>query len=512
MSVLTGIARLGGERVIARIIVKDASAELGRVVQLDAFELERDDGTKVTIELGADTMLLPIEREQGTWRSFEADPLLAALRAQAPGPHVDVVIERAVITDGTRVVLRGEESEHAFDDPKGTRSAPQRRLTRVRAKAIATGKNAEEMIRRALAPVAPPTTSRLAGAPDGMRARRAGNVITSSRVALLVTALLALASRTVSVSPWKLDLEVAALTSLALAGWFAYVVRIPYFTTHGGKHEDHHPKTFRNVALLVSAIALLFSGFFWGEDLNAFMAHEKTTPAVNASPVVIATAILLLALLGFLVVRWTKRTASVVRALASAPPLPAGAAEATWGGILGTVRDPTPTGFSGEETALEHVVQRGVEHSSDPDLGSSRFEKESIVNVETFFVDTDDGRSYEIVPWDATWASSVREVDVDLPDEERYRYVVVIGGRIWIAGRADRQPNGAPPRFEATGPESLLFYATPSTMDPRATIRRIALMRLGVFVLMLGCAGAMIARAVQLDGQLPAFHFEGGEG
>jgi hypothetical protein len=499
---LRGIARLGKDRVVARIVLKDESGELGRVVHLEPFDIEQEDGTRVTIELGQDTALLPLERKQGSWSSFEDDALLAPLRKAAPGPHVDVVVERAVIADGMRVVVRGEEHEHAFDAPQGIRSAPQRRVTRVSAIAIATGANAEEMVGRALAPAAP-KVSRNAGVPEGLPSRPLGDIVTAARISLVMAAVVALASRTVPVSPWKLDLEVSAMTFVALATWFAYVARVPYFTTHGAKLEDHHPRTFRNVALLAGGVLIFISSFGWGFDLKVAIGNDAKSPQ-NASPLVIAACISYLALLGGLLVHWTRKTASIVRALASAPALPAGAAEATWGGVLGTVRDPTPTGFSGEETAVEHVVQRKVQRGSDPDIVT-----ESIVNADTFFVDTDDGRTYEIVPWDATWASAVRAVDVDSPMEERYRYVVVIGGRVWVVGRADRAAKGAPPRFEAAGPESLLFYATPSTADPRAKIRRLARMRLAVFVVMLGCAGGMVARAVQLDRQLPAFHLEG---
>jgi hypothetical protein len=502
---LSGTARLPNGQRVCRIVIKDESGELGRVVHLEPFEIEQDDGTRVTIELGAETMLLPIERKQGRWGGFADDPLLASFLEEAPGPHVEVVVERAVIADGGRVFVRGEEREHAFDDPKGTRSAPQRRVTRALASAIATGPDAVQMIERALAPAAP-KASRNAGVPEGLASRPIGDIVTPARVSLLFAAVLALGSRAAPVTPWKLDLEVAAITLVAIAMWFAYIARVPYFTTHGAKLEDHHPKSFRNLVLLSGFCVLFVSGMFWGFDLKYAAEHAPDKPE-NASHIVIGIFIAYLALLGGLLARWTRKTAAIVRALASAKTLPAGAPEDTWGGVLGTVRDPTPTGFGGEETAVEHVVQRKVQSGSDPDIIT-----ESIVNADTFFVDTDDGRTYEIVPWDATWASSVRSVDVDLPTEERYRYVVVVGGRVWVVGRADRVGKDAPPRFDAAGPESLLFYATPSTVDPRSRIRKLALLRLATFTFMLLCAGAMIARAMQLAPHLPPFHYEGGEG
>src|SRR5205085_5258288 len=102
---LRDVSRLGSGSFVLRIVVRDDGGVLGRIVKHDAFDLEQADRTRVRIELDDDTKLVPVERIKTRWSAVENNPLFSSLRDKAPGPHVDIVLERVTIADGTRIVL-----------------------------------------------------------------------------------------------------------------------------------------------------------------------------------------------------------------------------------------------------------------------------------------------------------------------------------------------------------------------------------------------------------------------
>lgn len=494
-------AEPGDGPVLLRIFVGADGVRIGRVDRIVAFDVEREDapGERVRVEPTAKVRLEPMTEVRGRWEDFEDDPYLAPLRANAPGPHVKVAVERVVIREGDRVVIAGEPVEHAFDDATaGPRAAPVRRLTRVQASVIATGKDADGLVERALRDG---KREKKARAERGWRLRRP-----SARVTLVTAGLfVAAAALAVPRSPLEADL-VAWSAGLLAAGVALATARLMPRFVHAGKpvsiaHESHDKRV-----VLFSGIGLSLAIFPTFDDAVSFGDLHRSPP-INASYVTVGGVALAMALVLVATARATSRGAALLRTLLRSPAWGPRDLDAAWGSTEGTVRDPTPVKVEGGEHAIANVIEREVRSGSDPDIVV-----EKVLNRGTFFVESSDG-SFELDPTRATWASAVRIVE---PKEKRKRAdtskvtdVVPIGGTVLVAGRATRTWKGRPAKLAEGGVESLVFFATAAGTSPRGRARRVLALRLlGLFVLA-GLLVGLLVTATSLEAQLPAFHIEG---
>lgn len=481
----------GDGPVLLRVLVRSDTARIGRVDRFVPFDLEPEDasGRRIRVEPGK-VRLEPMIEERERWAAIEDDPDLASLRERAPGPHVKVTIERAAIREGDRVVVAGEPLEHAFDEATARpREPPVRRLTRVRAVAIATGPDAEALVDRALRGNAKRKKK------DAKPIERPRLRLDARVVLAAAGALLAIAAFAIPLSPVKVDVAAWAASLFATGAALATAARMPRFV-HGGapvaKLADSHGKILATAAVAV----LSFVVFPTFGDAVAYGSARQ--PPVNGSMVaVVLVAVQIAVQLGVLAIG-TRRIASLLRVLLRAPLWGPGHLDATWGATEGTVRDPTPVTVDGAPHALANVIEREVREGSAPDIVV-----EKVLNAGTFFVESDDG-SFEVDPTRATWASIVR-----LAGEKKTTDVVPIGGTVLVAGRATRETPGLRARLAQGGPESLVFLATPRGTSARARARSALEARWVGLVVLAACLVALVVTASSLEPQLPAFYIEG---
>lgn len=499
-----GIARRaepGDGPVVLRIVVSAAGARVGRIDRVVAFELEREDapGERVRVEPTGKVRLEPMSEERDRWDAFEDDPDLAPLRKRAPGPHVPVIVERAVIREGDRVVVAGEALEHAFDDrTAGPRAAPVRRLTRMKASVIAVGEDADALVTRALRggkgkktkPTKPPARRRKPSA---------------SVVAAAASALFAVLAFVMPRAPLQADFVAWSAGLFAAGAALAAAARMPRFV-YGGKPASIALEDHRKHVALATGLALSLAFFPTFDDAIGYGSTHRSPP-INASYVSVVAVAVQIAVVLFLTARATSRGASLLRVLLRSPSWGPRDLDDVWGATEGTVRDPTPVKIEGEEHAVANVIEREVRSGSDPDIVV-----EKVLNRGTFFVESDAG-SFELDPTHATWASAVRLVppEENRKDADRSKVtdVVPIGGTVLVAGRASREWKGRPATIAGAGPESLLFFATAAGRSPRARARRVLAVRLLGLLAVAACLAVLIVTASSLERELPAFHIEG---
>src|SRR5262249_7417758 len=142
----------------------------------------------------------------------------------------------------------------------------------------------------------------------------------------------------------------------------------------------------------------------------------------------------------------------------------------------GRVADPTPLTTTEVPSAMALITT----------AGEDRFAYEG-----TFVVESAAGR-LEIDPARALWASGVtttRKIDDASVREE----VVPIGGTGIVAGRLQRREGG--PYLAATGPESLVLFASRADEAPIEALRRLVRFWHGMLALLCGAAVAIAALA-----------------
>lgn len=512
---LVGIARGGAQRsgavLVQRTVVADDQGAFGRIDVLDPFDIELEDGTVLRVDPETEARLEPVRETKVPWADIEDDPSFAPLREKGPAPHVMVVVKRRAVRDGERVALLGDEKDFSFEgeDAAGMRTAPTKKLSAVSAEILAVGDDAENILAKALE--SPPSASKTneknkkKKKKEKHRRKKAKHVFGATwgaRVVLGIAVVLFALVSLLRTSPIKLDLGCIALSLVALSAAIGYRGSLPRFVREQKTVEDNI-RSFTALAIAAPLGLLAFMGFVLISD----SAHANATPPSNGSTaVVIVLASWQVALV--VILHWfTKKTAALVSVLAKAAPFEEDFRDHAWGSAVGVVRDPTPVNYEGDVHAVAHVVDVRVQSGSDPDIVV-----EKVINEGTFLVDTRHGRSFELHPKDATWASSVRRLVHKDESHEKSAYVVPLGGSIVVAGRAARPTKKAKTaRFAKSGQDGLLFYATAADKDAHAEIRWFAARRVVAFAVIVACAGTMIGWAVLVAPQLPAFHVEGGD-
>jgi len=512
---ISGIARrLNGDTVLERTTVFAGKQEIASLEQLDPFELEVENGHRVRVELAKSLRLEPAEKRDVKWEDIESDPSLAGIHAKnAPGPHVKVRLVRSRVMNGARIeLLAQDDAEHVFAVTGSHRTAPARHLARVTARAIATGDDAKGIIDRMVTPTATAAHPKHKGTkkkpPDETKASRFDTPV--RRVELVIAGIgglfLALAAW-MALSPLSVDFGLLGVSLISAAALAWTLGRIPTFVSGGkraGKLANTDPGFLFLMILMLPGTLIGITCFFdagtpwqdphgpapyngsWGSALALFLAGIAQLVAV--------------------VLRGNTE-ARLFRVLLGAPPLPSeGPLAGTWGSFEGIVRDPTPVTAEGEAVAIVHVVSEEIVGGSNPNIYTER-----VLSQGTFFIDAKDGsgRSIEVHPDGATWASSVglrikkERGSKTIVDHVR---AVPLRGSVLLAGRAVRAGNEKVGRVEASGRESLLFVAVRAGESARNECRAMLLLRRVGAVIALATIGFSVATVVLLEPKLPKFH------
>lgn len=135
-----GIAR-GRGVLVRRGTLRVDGTEHSAAAAAEAFELEIEGGSVVTVEVTPRTEIGPPRQARASWGELAEHPLAGAFVDRAPGDHVEVVLEGSAIRAGDRVCAEGEVERRAEGD--GYRGAGERVPVRVRAARIGVGGDAE---------------------------------------------------------------------------------------------------------------------------------------------------------------------------------------------------------------------------------------------------------------------------------------------------------------------------------------------------------------------------------
>ncbi|MDH5492821.1 MAG: hypothetical protein OEY14_12785, partial [Myxococcales bacterium] len=214
----------------------DGSSLRERWIRCEPFELELEDGWRITVDVGHRGLTLepPFER-QGRWREFEGLPESEPFRALAPAPHRRVTLTSASLEDGEEAGVLAEILEERFEEGEHHRAAPRKRPSRVRALRIGRGglelEGAEPV--GAQEPAEPPEERTSEEAALGLAP------ILFGALALASFGLVAwLAGRDLPLSPAIPDTAVVGLTMMALAIASRGYERLPPIFIHRDRRLD----------------------------------------------------------------------------------------------------------------------------------------------------------------------------------------------------------------------------------------------------------------------------------
>ena len=501
--------------LLERTTVNTQNGQLGKIETLEPFDLELSGGHEVRVRLAQHVRLEPVDARDTTWGDIENDPAFASLRAAAPGPHVEVHVRRSRVEVGAHVevLAQDDDVEHVFGVGGSHRDAPDRQVSTVTARVIASGPDAAAVIDRLLLPKEKRPKPAKEEPPE-----RGPTLKPRGSRAPLVVVLVALpffaAASAIEVTPLTVDLVMTGtiLVVSALSSWA--LSRVPRFVSDGkvlGPLGDTSPGRLV-LFLMIVPLCFMFMGFF-ADHAGPWQAPNTPPDLVyNASWVSVVSLACWSLGVAFIALTRGQSEARLFRVLLGAPPLPAeGPLSRTWGSFEGVVRDPTPVTAEGEAVAIVHVISEEVVSGSDPNIFTER-----VLSKGTFFVDAPDesGRSIEIHPDGAVWTSSValsirkdRKRDKDIIEHIR---AVPLRGNVLVAGRVDREPNSKVGRVASGGHESLLFVAVREGESPRNECRAMLVLRRIALLVALGGLAVAITTAVLVEPQLPSFNIPGG--
>lgn len=457
-----------------------------------AFEVDTvDDGGRIRIEVDADTTGGPRGTTRGTWSEIEAaHPALFRDGLEGkPGPHVTVTLRAIEVRDGDPVAIEGEALEQGFDEHvQGLREASVPAMRAMRATSITRTDLAEE---------APTKPRKKQEAPrPGVPTKRTpafwrGVFLACAAVSLVATAR-------VPFGPLTLDALSWALTFIGLAAWVAWTGVAPHFV----RVETLASVENRGIALFVALFPLSVSFCHTFGDVAGVANLGKGEPP-NASIAVAGCNAAALVLLCAGLLWTTRRTRPLLQSLLEAEPFAKGGG---WGSVTGVVRDPTPIAVAHEPGALAVAQVTAIaSHGSDPDIVTQSERTDG-----TFFVDAGD-ITYEIDPEKAIWATTIPASRKQTSQtDQQITLRVPVGAHVLVAGRAAFSPDRATARLSASGPESLLFFATSEGDDARGrctAIRRRLEITIAVLVV---TAAALVVAAGGLAPRLPPTVFPAG--
>jgi hypothetical protein len=456
--------------VLAEVTMHAEGQETPSGLWTRPFDLALESGERVRVEVAPDARVFGGEEAaRGAWREVEELPLASPFREKAPGPHVEVKLRGKVVSAGDPVEILAEVlEEDTADGPMGLRDSPPRRISAVRAAAIGTGPLARRKLDALLeGDMETPALTR--PAKDGT-----GISWTGVLTVLAVLAGLGLLGKAVFTAKSILVDLLAAIVVVVAAGYDLIEVDVETPQFRAGATPKHEAERYGG--FLVSFLGvLLILGCLCVDVYHALSGSEYTTYPV--APLAGAAALCFQAVTMWPATRYPARMARLLLAEPDSTPPPDGA----WGVGTGRVEDPTPLTGTMEPAAM------GVSTASaSPEL----------LHEGTFFVHTPAGK-VEIDPREALWASRVkrtRSVKEEDGTKTIVEEIIPIGADVVFAGRW-RHREGDCPLIEATGPESLVIFASPAGVAATGALRDLMRARRISLGLALAGAAALIALA-----------------
>ncbi|MDB4993249.1 MAG: hypothetical protein JWM74_681 [Myxococcaceae bacterium] len=474
------------------------------------FDLELDDGARVAIDASSGLTVVPERTQRATWGALENEIAAAPFRESAPGPHLTVTLKSAAATDGDVVEVYGEATEHSFEDAGATtRDAPKQRVSRLRAIIVGVGPDARAALDAAIGLRAKAEATAAARTADALRdasqrseaPRPRGHLAWFAAAGVVIAVAVA-----IPLSPLTVDLLACAMGLVASALYFWWRTRAP--NLYEGDVRilksmlDGGGILVPLVAAGMATLPAIVADFPPNHLAYRSRAISDSGWITNWSEASVVCWAAYIACLGVAVHLASRRSARILSTLLAAPAHPEPPFAKTWGSTMGTVADPTPVELDGEALAVAAIAEEEVQTSGS----YFDFTADRILREGSFFVEGAAG-TFEVHPARAIWGSAVQRIPSKTPPDERQMQavradVIPIGGRVLVAGRASRANGERHGSIDATGPESLVFYAGPAGSDPRAfvssalrrrstTIAVLALMTFG-----LAAGGTVVATTV----------------
>jgi hypothetical protein len=296
-----------------------------------------EDGRKITLEdLTADT-IAPVVTEEKRWRDLEGGELARLCSREAPAPDVEVELTTAVLRGGEAIVAWGVATEHGPAGGGGGdayRGTAERVVTRLSARAIATGDDREALLERARARFddearAAARAAREAPAPAAKAGAKPKDPDSSNRLAWNLPLWLALGGLAVVAAfalagtphgPW---LRIAAMLALAPIALDAALV--PRFRD-GASAPPPLDVPITGFLLAAAGVALTSVGVATGD-----VAPDRAKAVHIASIVLAAIALIAFAWL-WSATRARRRTVAM---MIGAPPQPQPPRDGVWGALDG---------------------------------------------------------------------------------------------------------------------------------------------------------------------------------
>jgi hypothetical protein len=314
-----------------------------------------------------------------------------------------------------------------------------------------------------------------------------------------------IAAAELPLSPLTVDLLACAVGLAASALYFWWRARAPDLY----EADVRVVRSFLDSGgILVALVAVGMATFpMFIEDYPPNRLAYRTRAIVNWSEVSVVCWAAYIACLGVAVYRASRRSSRVLSTLLAAPPHPPPPFTNTWGSTMGTVAAPTrPVQLEGENLVLALVTEEDLSAGASPGA-LANFRADRTLKEGSFFVEGAAG-SLEVHPGRAVWGSAVqRRFTPTAPPAAREMVavradVLPIGGVVLVAGRASRASALESGSIEATGPESLLFYAGPAGSDPRVALttairrRHAVLATLAILTFGVLAGGTVLATSV----------------
>ncbi|MEM6533926.1 MAG: hypothetical protein AAF654_14995 [Myxococcota bacterium] len=458
----TWIGRVAGNgHKLAWACFIDNDHETGRWGVRDDFQLKLDDGSVVSVDVSNESLLVHrVLHRSGRWHDLE--PLVAAqmFSDRAPAPDARVTLRYFELTGGDRVTVSGTLADDGEQGPGGSRILASHV---VKGASITTG----------------------------------GTLVASTKAVLtLAVALLAVAAyayaaiRVVSVA--------ALATSLSLALLPVAIIAQGHLRDRLGFIEGSSYKDARGTSAIFASVPVLCVA------LGLFATYEEySNPNPANVPLVASISVFMVVWCWLWLLATGFKTGRIMQRIAKAAPVDP-PAEGQWGRVVGVVRDSTPladgSAMKGER----------VESSSDMMDGPVVGQHIDVEQTGGFNVLVGEDRIH-VSPVGATWATTDRRFHngAELPfsgkrktdDSEEALGVDVIGqgAAIAIVGRLQGYS------MRATGPETLLMFASEPGSDVIGTIRSLLRRRRVLLLGTLLFAAAVLSVYPAIQGHWPDY-------
>jgi len=395
------------------------------------FELVADDGRAFTVDTAGAKLFAKERKHRGAWASVREEPLAALFVDAEPGPHVEVELVGRAVVEGEPLEIEGRID---------TATAPHT----IRAGYMAA-EGSEGELDRALAPAKP--------ASGGEKLR--GRAWRAQHGWIFALAPLPL----VLFVPWAF----CGVWALWFVMWGLAAVIVHRLTRGLPEFTRLSPGSIYRAESNRDAAGLITFYIFatMAAAAGVVVPSDAGPQAAFVLDIVAAVGILLCALLGWLYLRGVFREQlAVLRAVHTAPTLPAAPPDGAWGTIEGRLRarmemsGQRKKSFSDTSTQWWWTCQ-GTQEFSGP-----------------LEIETSSGKIVVESSDDGLWATTERIVKRHAADARQDRIIEKIpeNGGVVALGKIRRQ--GGAPHLVATGKESLIVFGTREGTGGREALAR----------------------------------------